>query len=145
MRIQIADIQLPEKSVENILSILESNNLPARVPAGGGSEFNCWGFTAYYCHWIQRAYWMDGTRMEDLLKDNTEPIKESKVKAGDVAVFRRGKFLAHTAIVLPTEKGTMVCHKPGSTPLCIDTVESVSSSYGTVTYARVVKESDETI
>ncbi len=143
MNIQIADIKLPEKSVENIISILESNNMPVRLPNGGGTDFNCWGFTAYYCQWITHARWLEGRRMEALLRDNSEPISKEDVKAGDVAIFHRGEYLSHTAIVLPN--GTMICHKPGSTPLCIDSIEAAARNYGDVTYARAKekKENEE--
>lgn len=144
MNIQIADIQLPEKSVENIISILESNNMPARLPDGGGIDFNCWGFTAYYCQWVAEAVWMESPKMESLLMTHTESISKDEVKAGDIAVFRYGSYLSHTAVILPN--GTMICHKPGATALCIDTIDAASKSYGKVSYARAIeKKSEETI
>ena len=144
MNIQLANIQLPERSVTNILSILESNNMPARLPDGDGWDFNCWGFTAYYFQWIDKAYWMDAGQMKAYLEVRTNPIRKKDAKAGDIAVFHKGSYLTHTAVLLP--EANAVCHKPGATPLCIDTIDAASYSYGDVTYVRALeKKSDETI
>ncbi len=137
MKIQISDVQLPEKLTENILAILESNNMPARVPDKERGVFNCWGFTAWYLQWETEALWLEGWKMESHLKMHTYPISKEDAKAGDIAVFRRGDFLTHTAVILPG--GDVVCHKPGGTPLCIDTIKSASTSYGEVSYAREIK------
>ena len=52
MSIKITDIQLPERAASVILSILESNNMPARVPTNDfQGSYNCWGFTAWYLQW----------------------------------------------------------------------------------------------
>jgi hypothetical protein len=141
MSLKITDIKLPEKEVANILLILESNNMPVRVPEGGGRSFNCWGFTAYYCQWEAKAIWMEGKKMEQYLKENTTPISKGEAQAGDIAVFRRGDYLTHTAVLLPG--GDIVCHKPGSLALCIDTIAAASIPYGDVTYARVVKKEEK--
>lgn len=128
------NMQLPEKKTDNIRSILEANNLPAKLPKEQGYGLNCWGFTAFYYGWESREFWMDERTMELHLQDSTVPIKPSEVRAGDIAVFRRFDGLSHTAVMINPE---IVCHKPGSTPLCIDTVENAAQKYGDVTYARV--------
>jgi hypothetical protein len=116
--------------------------MPARVPTTDyQSNYNCWGFTANYLQWEADALWLEGHKMETYLRDRTTPISRADVQAGDIAVFRSGKYLTHTAIMLPG--GTTVCHKPGSCSLCIDTLEEASMSYGTVTYARVIKNSEK--
>ena len=76
--------------------------------------------------------------MEAHLKENTDPISKNDAKAGDIAIFRSGKYLTHTAVLLPG--GDVICHKPGGMALCIDTIEAASISYGSVTYARVTKK-----
>ena len=138
MSIQITDLKLPERSPSNIISILKSNNMPARLPDAGSWDYNCWGFTAYYCQWEEKALWLDGWQIESHLKTHTHPISKEEVKAGDVAIFRRGEqqYLTHTAIVF--DGGTVVCHKPGQQHLCIDIITAAQDSYGTATYARVL-------
>jgi cell wall-associated NlpC family hydrolase len=138
MKIQIADLKLPEQSISNIRSILESNNMPVIVPEDERGKFNCWGFTAYYHGWVNSVFWLDREPMADFLKNRTKPIDKEKVKAGDIAVFDRGGYLTHTAIMLPD--GNLVCHKPGGRALCIDTVDNVKKSYGAVRYARVKRK-----
>ena len=148
MSIQISDIQLPAQETATIISILESNKMPVRVPPGGDWDFNCWGFTAFYHEWKRRAYWMDGVEMEDHLKTRTRRIRKSQVRAGDIAVFRRYDIyeqkvkLTHTAIVLP--EGNHVCHKPGARELCIETLEA-AKSYGRVTYVRVKRKTQKNL
>lgn len=131
----IADIKLPEKSEVNIRTILEANNLPARLPEVYVGKFNCWGFTAFYYKWCGRAYWMDRDQMDWRLERNTMPIEPIEVQAGDVAVFRGSGYLRHTAVVLP---GKMVCHKPGELDLCIDKLEAAIETYGEVDYVRPI-------
>src|ERR1035437_6060140 len=144
MPIQITDIQLPERSASKIISILESNAMPVRVPVDlHRINFNCWGFTAYYLQWEESAYWMDADQMKDYLQLRTKPISKEDAKAGDIAVFYSGNYLTHTAIILPG--GDVICHKPGGQELCIDTIESAAINYGSVTYVRVIKESEERI
>jgi cell wall-associated NlpC family hydrolase len=138
MSLLITDIKLPERETATILSFLESNNMPARVPDGFGWDFNCWGFTAYYCQWEEKAFWMEQRQIERHLREHTKPISKAEVKAGDVAVFYSGQYLTHTAIVLPS--GSMVCHKPGAQTLCIDTIDAAVRSYGNVVYARPTKK-----
>ena len=139
MTLQITDIKLPERAASAILSILESNNMPARLPTNDFQDsYNCWGFTAYYCEWEDTAKWLENFRMETYLEDHTRPISKDHAKAGDIAIFRRGKYLTHTAVLLPG--GDVVYHKPGGMALCIDTLENASCQYGTVTYARVEKK-----
>ncbi len=101
-------------------------------------SYNCWGFTAWYLQWEADARWLDGSMMEIYLAERTKPISKEDAKAGDIAIFRRGKYLTHTAVLLPG--GDVVCHKPGGMALCIDTLENASCQYGTVTYARVEKK-----
>ena len=79
--------------------------------------------------------------MEQYLEERTTPISKQDAKAGDIAVFRSGKYLTHTAVLLPG--GDIVCHKPGGMQLCIDTIEAASITYGGVTYARVTKKSEK--
>ena len=139
MTLQITDIQLPERAASAILSILESNNMPARLPTNDyQGSYNCWGFTAWYLQWEEGAVWLDSIVMERHLEDHTKPISKEDAKAGDIAIFRSGKYLTHTAVLLPG--GSIICHKPGGQALCIDTIESASFQYGTVTYAREVKK-----
>jgi hypothetical protein len=135
------DIKLPERSVPNILSFLKSNNMPARVPGRDPINFNCWGFTAFYCEWEEEANWLDSRVMEKLLEEYTKPISKEEIRAGDIAVFRRDSYLTHTAVMLPD--GNTICHKPGGNPLCIDTIEEATNSYGTVTYARAIEKVNE--
>ena len=125
---------LPERSLPNIRSILEANSMPVRVPDVW--TYNCWGFVAYYLGWEEQAKWLDRYQMEDYLKSNARPINPDEVKAGDIAVFRRcGSHLEHTAIIMPTT--SIVCHKPGNNPLCIETVDDAHETYGgTITYVR---------
>ncbi len=130
---QILDIQLPEHCVANIQSVLESNNLPVRIPDKDPGRFNCWGFTAYYLKWEKTAEWLDAGQMDTYLKVRTNPIDKEGVKAGDIAVFRSGSYLTHTAIMLSPD---VVCHKPGGSDLCINSIEAARSSYGNETYAR---------
>lgn len=138
MTIATSNIHLPERETSSIISFLEANALPSRVPVNETGAFNCWGFTAYFCEWEKRALWLEGFRMEEHLKTRTTPISKEEAKAGDVAIFRRGDHLTHTAIVLPG--GDLVCHKPGITALCIDRLEAAKASYGAdVTYARATK------
>ena len=152
MDIQITDISLPERSASNILSFPESNAMPARVPCEETQRFNCWGFTAYYYQWEERAFWMTAEQMKTYLKVRTNPISKEEVRAGDIAVFSYPDWmkdgLAHTAVILPS--GKMVYHKPGGCELCIDTLESAMVSYGrNVTYVRAIgsetKISEKTI
>jgi hypothetical protein len=139
MKIQISDMKLPERDVSNILSILEANEMPARVPQNEyRGSFNCWGFTAYYHEWEKEALWLEGRVMEDHLEAHTTPIRKEDVRAGDIAVFRRDMYLTHTAILLPS--GDVVCHKPGGLALCIDTIEAAAKSYGEVSYVRAKKK-----
>ena len=138
MKLQITDIKLPERAASAILSILESNNMPARIPDRERGLFNCWGFTAWYLQWEKTARWLEGSLMEAHLKENTDPISKNDAKAGDIAIFRSGKYLTHTAVLLPG--GDIVCHKPGGMALCIDTIDAAAIAYGAVTYARVVKK-----
>lgn len=86
---------------------------------------------------------MDNPQIKMHLKEHTKSIGKKDAKAGDIAVFYQGDYLSHTAILLPG--GNMVCHKPGRNELCIDTIEAASKSYGNVTYARVIEESEKTI
>jgi len=136
---KITALHLPERSVTNIISILKANNMPPKIP--NAIHFNCWSFTAFYCGWKERVYWMKGEEMEDELKLRTIPIGRENLKAGDIAVFRRRSILTHTAVLLPG--GKLVCHKPGGLDLCIDTMESAVNSYGNVTYARAIVEEKE--
>jgi cell wall-associated NlpC family hydrolase len=138
MSLLITDIKLPAREVTTILSYLESNNMPARIPDRDRGLFNCWGFTAWYLQWEDKAKWLEGAMMEFYLAERTTPISKSHAKAGDIVVFRSGRYLTHTAVLLPG--GDVVCHKPGANHLCIDTVEAASISYGSVTYARVIKK-----
>lgn len=139
MTLQITDLKLPERETKNILTILEGNNMPGRVPSNEWKgSFNCWGFTAWYLQWEEKAIWLDGAVMEIYLTARTKPISKLDAKAGDIAIFRSGKYLTHTAVLLPG--GDIVCHKPGGGDLCIDTIGAASTQYGTVTYARVTKK-----
>jgi hypothetical protein len=138
MTLQITDIKLPAREASTILSYLESNNMPARIPDRDRGLFNCWGFTAWYLQWEDTAKWLEGQKMERHLRENTTPISKEDAKAGDIAVFRSGMYLTHTAVLLPG--GDIVCHKPGGLQLCIDTIEAASTSYGEVTYARAIKK-----
>jgi hypothetical protein len=101
MSIKITDIKLPEREATTILSYLESNNMPARIPDRDRGLFNCWGFTAWYLQWEDTAKWLDGGQMEAYLKVRTDPISKEHAKAGDIAIFRSGKYLTHTAVLLP--------------------------------------------
>ena len=139
--IQITDLKLPVKSTKKILEVLESNNMPARVPDRERGLFNCWGFTAWYMQWEPCAIWLRGSTMERHLRKNTVPISREEVQAGDIAVFYEGDYFSHTAIILPG--GDVICHKPGCNELCIDTVENASKTYGDVSYARPVKKSEK--
>ena len=86
--------------------------MTVRVPVDDDPwKFNCWGFTAYYCRWEDKPFWMSCPQMEAHLRALTVPVSKAEVKAGDIAVFYRNNYLSHTAIVLPP--GDVVCHKPG--------------------------------
>jgi hypothetical protein len=131
---------LPEVSLDNIAAILRSNNMSERIPENADLSdiFNCWGFTAYYCGWVDDVYWMENDDMEYFLSKNTIPVSEGEVRAGDIAVFRfnTSKILTHTAIILSNTG--LILHKSGRDPLCVDFIQN-SSFYGCVTYARVKK------
>jgi cell wall-associated NlpC family hydrolase len=127
-------MNLPIRKHERIAEALEQNGMPVNIP-GEDTAFNCWNFTAYYLGWVNRAFWMERERMEQLLADNSKPIKAEEAGPGDIAVFRSyGRTLAHTAIVM---KKDVMCHKPGQLDLAIETLRSVINTYGDcVSYVR---------
>ena len=132
-KIKMLDVSLPERSLENIRSILEANSMPPRIPEA--TMYNCWGFTAYYFGWEENAKWLPSYKMEEHLKSNTVPVHLTEVRAGDIAVFRFGRHLEHTAIVMPNT--SVVCHKPGGGLLCIETMQGAQDKYGKeITYVR---------
>lgn len=137
MNMTLLDCSLPEKKMDNILAILKANNMPTQnVPEEKGF-YNCWGFVAFYYGWEKKPRWVAGDEMECHLDDNTESIEEHEVTTEDIAVFRRCGELTHTALMTPDR--SVVCHKPGSTALCIDTLKRARESYGDYCFVRPVK------
>ena len=135
MNITLLDCKLPEKNTENIIAILRVNNMDAKVPDANKS-YNCWGFVAFYFGWEDTAHWLSDRRMSEYLEANTQSICKEKVQAGDIAVFYRWDRLTHTALMMPDN--SVVCHKPGMTDLCIDTLDAAAATYGKVTFVRPV-------
>jgi hypothetical protein len=117
---------------------LEANSMPPRIPdvvMYNCLMYNCWGFVAYYLGWETEAVWLDRYKMEEHLKANARPINPDEVQAGDIAVFRYGSHLEHTAVIMP--KTSIVCHKPGNNPLVIETVDAAHETYGgRISYVR---------
>jgi len=144
-KIKLLDVSLPEKSISNILAILQTNNMSiVRIPDNPtGHSFNCWGFVAYYCAWEQAPVWLREEVMEVHLRERAVPIRKDEATTGDIAVFRDDwENLRHTAIVMPD--ASIICHKPGATALCIDTVKTAERGYGKATFMRPKTKEDLT-
>ena len=137
-KLDLLDCQLPERDTSNIRSILKANNMPFYVPdpkEAHGYMFNCWGFVARNFGWEERLRWVDTWQMEHHLAEHTITIEADEASVGDIAVFRRPNgALTHTALV--THDLEIICHKPGSGQLCVDTLTTACSIYGTVSYVR---------
>lgn len=139
----LLDCVMPERNAINIAAILNANNMSfVQIPAN--EIYNCWGFVSFVFGWEEEARWVSAEQMEDYLTLNTRSIDEFEATVGDIAVFRRevdewGDWgsksdLSHTALVTPDL--SVICHKPGSGALCIDTMEYAKMAYGKVSYVR---------
>lgn len=138
----LLDFQLPVRDSDQIKSLLKANDLPFLIPEAplGGSYYNCWGYVAINFGWDNQARWLDRESMEEYLQQHTKPIKKTEATIGDIIVFRgyAGR-LEHTA--LATCDPEVVCHKPGNTPLCMDTLENAKYTYGGhISYVRPLGE-----
>lgn len=127
--------ELPVRSVPRIVEVLKENAMPVRIPEAAialGNSFNCWSFTAYYNGWVDQAHWMAESDMEKLLATQTKSVPPCDVRAGDIAVFRDcfGGLL-HTAVMMDCKT---VCHKPGATPLIIESIGAAKRCYGDIIY-----------
>lgn len=146
MKMNLLNCVMPERSAINIAAILNANNMSfVQIPTiSDRYRYNCWGFVSFVFGWEKEARWVSADQMEEHLTHNTRSIDESEATVGDIAVFRRevdewGDWasksdLSHTALVTPDL--SVICHKPGSGALCIDTIEYAKMAYGKVSYVR---------
>lgn len=137
-KMMLMDCQLPEYRESRIKSILKKNDLNFAVPdVEWPGQYNCWGYVAFNLGWEEKPVWLKGETMDDHLALYTKPIAKEEVRAGDIAVFRRGDYLTHTALM--THEPEIICHKPGANELCVDTMQRAIGMYGDeVTYVRPI-------
>jgi hypothetical protein len=131
----VLNCSLPVMS--GIEDVLETNGLSFPLPEERwGYSYNCWGFVAYSLGWEDDPQWLRDLVMEGHLSVNTTPISKDEAMAGDIVVFRyEGGSLAHTALL--THELDIICHKPGASDLCVDSMERAISMYGNnVSYVR---------
>lgn len=139
-KMNLLNCQLPERSIDKISSILHTNNLAFRLPSEDEDDYyNCWGYVAFHLGWEKHVRWLSSYEMEMHLSTHTTPITKDEATAGDIVVFRYvGESLSHTALL--THDLEIICHKPGATPLCVDTMERAIGLYGKyVSYVRPIR------
>lgn len=140
-KMDLLNHQLPVRRTETITTILETNDLPFRVvnEDEGDYSYNCWGYVALNFGWENEPRWLRAHEMEEHLATHTKPIPKEEATAGDIVVFRFvGDSLAHTALL--TYDLEIICHKPGSTDLCVDSMERARGMYGNnVSYVRPIR------
>jgi signal peptidase I len=122
---------------ENLVSNIKklSSNSRNIIPyLNKNSYYNCWGFTSSMKGWTENLTWIDRDLMEYLLKEKTKHISKSKVKVGDIIVFRDEDYeneLLHTAIITSPKRKEFI-HKPGGCDLEMQNLEGTLGihSYG---------------
>jgi hypothetical protein len=129
-----------EEEVSAILRDLYADNLIESDEFPDEYHYNCWGFVAKENGFDEDLYWMSDDRMEEYLEEKSHNITEPK--AGDIAVFRSGSYLLHTAIIYEvgeTPDDMKFIHKPGGWELEIIDMEDMIAVHGN-TYGTSVAE-----
>ncbi|UCG47887.1 MAG: VWA domain-containing protein [Phycisphaerales bacterium] len=103
---------------------------------GRTSRYNCWGFT-----FLPRRYWINSdTDVDNILRDNCDPVPDGSVRPGDVIRYRNSSDVTtHTGRVWQTDgagHATLIRSKWGGWaeyihPPLGGSPEPVPSSYGT--------------
>ncbi len=98
-------------------------------PLGMTRRYNCWGFT-----FMPRRYWLGRDDVDNLLRDNCDPVPDGTLKRGDIIRYRDNNITTHTGRVWETD-GTghaiMIRSKWGSNAEFIHAPLDVPGIYGT--------------
>lgn len=114
---------------------LKNNNFLKKTIKLTNLHFNCWGATLAYFGVIKKPYWVHPMDMNLWLKTHTKPV--TKVQVNDIAVFRRGETLIHTAIYLGKSKWW---HKEGELETYTKSLREIKSLYpAQVSFVRIKK------
>ncbi|UCF04385.1 MAG: hypothetical protein JSV33_10620 [bacterium] len=96
---------------------------------GRTKRYNCWGFT-----FIPRRYWIGRTDVDNILRDNCDPVPDGSIMVGDVIRYRLGGETTHTGRVWATDgagHATLIRSKWGPGAEYIHLPLDVPSIYGT--------------
>lgn len=133
-----------QKRFDRVVNRLHSKGITAHEQApqyDGSFGYNCWGFTAALLDEQEELRWLPWEDMEDFLANRTEHV-EGTPQVGDIAVFREGPELEHTAVVTrpcKTVEKVGIIHKPGPMDLEHNTIGHSYQrhpEYGVVTEFR---------
>lgn len=97
---------------------------------GRTRRYNCWGFT-----FLPRRYWLSRTDVDNILRDNCDPVPDGSVQVGDVIRYRDDSDVTqHTGRVWQTDSAghaTLIRSKWGSGAEYIHLPLDVPAIYGT--------------
>ncbi|MFC1855907.1 hypothetical protein ACFL2A_05140 [Thermodesulfobacteriota bacterium] len=96
---------------------------------GSTIRYNCWGFT-----FMPRRYWLGRHDVDDLLRDNCNPVANGSLQVGDVIRYRNNDITTHTGRVWQVDgsgNAVMIRSKWGPSPEYMHVPLDVPASYGT--------------
>ena len=116
---------------------LKNNNFLRKTPRLVKKlHFNCWGATLAYFGVIKDPYWVHPMDMNLWINTHTKPVK--RLQVNDIAVFRQGETLIHTAIYFGNRKWW---HKEGELETHSKTLREIKAMYpAQVSFVRLVKK-----